>query len=128
MGTVLEDRVARLRAILADARVRGLPGSAPDAEGLAETLQQMRTVRRAIGALPADAPYPLRRKHLLARIAVKLKHYGFAEEVQAYVTSCGHESVYALDVDELTELCGWLTQRIEDAQCGHDWPDAPAAR
>jgi len=126
----LVDQVARLQELLDNARERrGLPRITdnPDTEGLAYTLRQMREARAALQPLDG-APYPVRRKHLLARIAVKLKHYGYAEEVQLYVTSCGHESLYALDVEELEALCTWLARRIDDAQHGYDWPDAPAAR
>jgi len=121
------ERVQRLRQILDEARERhGLSGSTQPAS-VASPVES--TPCPSDGGLSThDMPYPIRRKALLARIAVKMKHYGMHEEVMAFVHSAGFVSLYALSPDQLDELLCYLRQCIDDMEACCDSRYAPPAR
>jgi hypothetical protein len=82
---------------------------------LDEALQQAQDNKEAVAAGKSRQPYPIRRKHLLAQIRLKLKHYAFSDEVQAFVHAAGFEVLEQLDNDQLCALNAWLQGLCEAA-------------
>lgn len=124
----MKENVTRLRALIADARtLRGLPATYPitDLDTAMQRAQELR-IRHLIA--PPTAPYPIRRKHLLARVRATSRSYGFADHVTDFVLANGADSVVGLDVDALDALTGWLEDMVETLQAANDWEHVPPAR
>lgn len=76
----------------------------------------------------SQTPYPVRRRNFLAQIGLQAKHYGLADEVQAFIYATGATVIQELDIDQLAALHGWLSYWIEAMQTGCDSVMAPPAR
>lgn len=88
------------------------------------------TARRAAKSAPpaAPAPYPIRRRQLLAGIALTNKHYGLVEETQAFVYAAGATVLQELDLEQLEALLGWLQRQVDRMEVACDSPYAAPAR
>lgn len=121
-------KVTKIRALIADARtMRGLPPAQP-INGLETALQRAKELRVRHTLEPPTAPYPIRRKHLLARIRYSARSYGLYAHVDDFVDGCAATNLNGLDVDALDALESWLSHMIEAMQTSSDWSDAPPAR
>lgn len=61
-----------------------------------------------------ETPRAHLRRHLLAQVRLRIKHYALADEVQAFVLATGHQVLESLDVDQLSALHAWLHRLVED--------------
>lgn len=122
-----QELVARLRAVIADARtLRGLPPAAP-IDSLDDALRRAQELRVRHTIEPPSAPYPIRRRMLLGRIRHAARCYALMGVVDDYVAASGTSALEALDADALDALASWLERIIDDMQTGCDSRYAPPA-
>lgn len=120
--------VTKLRTLIAEARtLRGLP---PDTQvnDLEGAIARARELRMAHALQPPTAPYPIRRKTLLARIRFTARTQGMYALVDDYVATCAASSLNGLDAEALQALDEWLERCVQSMQEACDWPLAPPAR
>lgn len=85
--------------------------------------------RSAAQASAATAvPYPIRRKQLITQINLKSRHFGFSDEIQAFVYAAGCETLHGLANEQLAALDSWLAGMVDSMQTGCDSAFAPPAR
>lgn len=124
----MQGKVSKVRALISDARtLRGLP-AANSINGLDAALNRAKELRVRHAIDPPTAPYPIRRKTLLARIRYNARCYGLYAQVDDFVDASGASNLNGLDLEALDALCAWVEQSIDTMQQGLDWAEAPPAR
>lgn len=122
------NNVTKLRTLIADARnLRGLP-PAGAGDGLDQALQHAAELRVRHALEPPTAPYPIRRRRLLARIRYNARSYGLYPLVDDFVAASDAANLNGLDVDALDALYGWIEACVERMHHSNDWAGAPPAR
>ncbi len=97
-----------------------------------ECLDAMKvSIDQALQDVPKEAsarPYPIERKHLMAQIGLKMKHYGLQDEAQAFIYATGAAVLQELDNEQLAALNCWLAKWVEGMHYAVDSPFAPPGR
>jgi hypothetical protein len=99
--------VEQVRALLARAKRHNRAAFA-DLEALKHSIDG------ALQDAQRKAPSSHRRRHLLAQVRLRIKHYALADEVQAFVLAAGHDVLESLDVEQLVALHTWLLRLVDD--------------
>jgi hypothetical protein len=102
----MTDRIARIRGLLADARVPDIP-----------------SIRRKQGPFGA-----VRRKALMQHARLTAARYGIQAHLDAFIYNAGGEAITSLDLDQLEQLVGRLEHLGASLDAACDPPCAPPAR
>lgn len=125
--------VQQVRRLLAKAKVQhsrafdDLDGLRASIDGALKAADAARAEAMASTTINL-APYPMRRKAAMARVALKNKHYGLLEETEAFFLAAGVSTLHGLDADQLEALDHWLAGFIEHMDTACDWVGTPPAR
>jgi|GEM_PF-5518302 len=111
--------VDQVRALLARAKRHNRAAFA-DLEALKHSIDG------ALQGAQGGPPSAHRRRHLLAQVRLRMKHYAVTEEVQAFVLAAGHDVLESLDADQLAALNAWLARLVEGYGTDEPFPLATA--
>lgn len=104
--------VDQVKKLLVKAK-RQHQATSDDLDALRSSIEGALQLTHDANRVITNASPALRRKHLLAQVRLRIKHYALADEVQAFVLAAGHEVLESLNTHQLVALHAWLLRMVE---------------